>query len=203
MSVEDTKLRLLNSTQTQVSTPSAPEANEMGDERLSLTSTAEAFASRSISRTPDPPTRDKPQDVYEHFTETAVVRIIDIDTLVIEWLDQIPLLESDSFEDPDQKQYATEEQLETLGAIRAVQKKVIKLVSQAASISQQASDLQHNGRPKSDSPVIAGTETNPLSQQPQEILRPVVVPSHQSNEVPTGRVTEKLVANRVRKYWRS
>jgi len=150
-----------------------------GQGRMLLAHSDERARSRTPSGATPPDMMSRSRDVRLSNPEMGMIRITDADELddvdeLFEDVNGISLLEQDDLVDSEQAQLQREEQLEAIGAIRAVFKKVVKVADEAtaavASATVQGTQSQAgNIFPPSDSrknrtarnpPDVTGSQSN-------------------------------------------
>lgn len=167
-----------------------------------MPSSEKALESRSMIDTIPSQTSSKVEDRRQLSTETAIIRATDADDLdnadeITECLTGITLLEPDYINSPEQYQEEKEEQLETFGAIRAVQKKVIKLADEATNAATMAPDQRYKTTSSNKLPLRTNAESSAISQQAERTVSQetpcIVPPQKQTDEIAAGRTTEPEV----------
>ncbi|EXJ55844.1 hypothetical protein A1O7_08775 [Cladophialophora yegresii CBS 114405] len=162
LSIADTKTTLQGTSRNKA--PVLVSGNEAkGDGRLLVSNPAQVQVSQSgvVAPTIPRPT-SRSQDSLQLSTDLAVVLVTDADE-VADSLSEFTLLDADSTGSAEQEQEEREEQLEAYAAIRAVQKKVIRLADEATTAASASSPYQR--RDLLESSESGSIEDDSLSKQ--------------------------------------
>ena len=204
-SIEDIKTGLQGGSRIQVSSLFIPKTEGVTDGRLIMPSPEKASKSRSLIGAVPTRARSNSQDRGQLSTETAIVHVTDADNLddadaITECLTGVTLLKPDHINNSEQDQEDKEEQLEAFGAIRAVQKKLIKLADEATTAAVLVPDQIDNATGSNISPSSTSVRSSAILQQPEGItsqeIPNIVEPEKQTDEVAAEPTAEPEIVKR-------
>ncbi|OQV08628.1 hypothetical protein CLAIMM_12869 [Cladophialophora immunda] len=184
--------------------------SRVGSSRLQISMYEGTVNARAIVPAPETASKSRSmigaipgEDRHQLSTETALVRVTDADDLndsdeVNKCLTGIKLLELDEVINSEPDREVNEEQLEAFGAIRAVQKKVIKLADETTTTATLAPDQTDKAAGSNTSPSRTSAGSGAIFQGPEgKVLNeiPVIVaPQGHADESRSRQTTQPEAA---------